>query len=547
MHSEYLLNIIGDFATDIWTLDGRINQKNMRPIESFWRLYEKISEQKSLDIFYEILETLQMILQNLKSTNTQIPYIYPHLHKKNSEQPLFDRLSPNPKTIGKNDAKIYQIQNYIDCMILPGIAFYLHSLYRDKESLNLYKELESKNTHNSDFWSFFGDTLWHNRFYQDAYNAFMKSNAISQNPNALFSCSKMLLQLLDDEEMYMEGLALYENRLALIRDDRKDLVFSMPHYKALCNALKADENALRDKVIFVISEQGYGDTIMFSPALAKLCQIAKKVLFMPQSSLFRLFDYALESIKAKEPNSVFKNLHIIGSLPKDTIYDNKDGKYEQKELEFQKQSARLEYGFDYVAPICSLPYLLKMSLDEWIAFPRPLLPIKRETKNQAKNPPKIAIFWHTNSSGNYERFKRDCPLEIITNAFINSPYSLVSFQVREKVNGKLEDFIVPTFMQNRGENLKDWQDTFESLSDIDMIISIDSALAHLGLSIGIPTLVLLPLKFDWRWGNIEYPKSPFYPHAHLVVFDSNPHDSKMLKRNKSTSHKIRKIADEILS
>ena len=122
----------------------------------------------------------------------------------------------------------------------------------------------------------------------------------------------------------------------------------------------------------------------------------------------------------------------------------------------------------------------------------------------------------------------------------------MSFQVREKVNGKLEDFIVPTFMQNRGENLKDWQDTFEALSDIDMIISIDSALAHLGLSIGIPTLVLLPLRFDWRWGRIEYPKSPFYPHAHLVVFDSNPHDSKMLKRNKSTSQKIRKIADEIL-
>lgn len=552
LHSDYLLNIVGDFATDIWTLDGRIDQKTMRPIESFWRLYEKISEQKSLDIFYEILERLQKIVENLNSTNKQIPYISPHSHKRNNEQPLFDRLSQNPKTIGANDAKIKQIQNYIDCMILPGIAFYLYSLYRDRESLNLYKELESKNTHNSDFWSFYGDTLWQNRFYQEAYNAFMRSNAISQNPNALFSCSKMLLQLLDDEEMYMEGLALYENRLALIRDDKKDLVFSMPHYKALCNALQADENALRDKVVFIVSEQGYGDTIMFAPALAKLCQIAKKVLFMPQSNLFRLFDYALKSIKSKEPQSVFENLHIIGSLPKDKIYENKDGKYEEKELEFQKPSARLGFEFDYVAPICSLPYLLKMSLDEWLALPRPLLPIKRESNAKreskaTKTTLKIAIFWHTNSSGNYERFKKDCPLEIITNAFENSPYSLVSFQVRERVNGKLEDFIVPDFIQNRGENLKDWQDTFEGLSDIDMIISIDSALAHLGLSIGIPTLVLLPLRFDWRWGDIEYPKSPFYPHAHLVVFDSNPHDSKMLKRNKSTSQKIRKIADEILA
>ena len=105
---------------------------------------------------------------------------------------------------------------------------------------------------------------------------------------------------------------------------------------------------------------------------------------------------------------------------------------------------------------------------------------------------------------------------------------------------------MPSFMQNRGENLLDWQDTYESLSDIDMIVSIDSALAHLGLALEIPTLVLLPLRFDWRWGRLESPKSPFYPHAHLLVWDSNQHDEKMLKRNKSTIQNIRKICDRVL-
>lgn len=554
LHSKWCLS--EQDLQDMFDTNGTLNLIAVRAIENLWRQYEKISEQKCLEIFYEILHRLEDILANLKSTNKQIPYTSPNDSLPDMCQPLEERLTPLPRTTYQNDKQIKHLSAYINCVIRPGIAFYLYCLYRDKESISLYSELERFNQTNSDFWSFYADALWHSGDYQQAYNAFQKSINLRRSAGALFSCGKMLLQLLESEEIYKEGLALYEHRLAVLNETSKGKrAFSLSHYEACRQDLARDKNALYGKVVFVYAEQGYGDTIMFSPALAKLCAIAKKVLFFPQSQLFRLFDTSLEMLK-NNGNKDFENLHIIGSLPRDKNHN--DSKVNPKLTAYQKRSARLSgYEFDYAVPICSLPFLMDMSLQEWQSLPRPIVPILRKdssgkdfhskdssAKSSAKK--KIALFWHTNSSGNFERFKRDIPLEILECAFGDSPYEIISFQVREVINGKKEDFIVPSFMQNRGENLLDWQDTYEALSDIDMIVSIDSALAHLGLALGIPTLVLLPIRFDWRWGRLESPKSPFYPHAHLLVWDSNQHDEKMLKRNKSTIQNIRKICDKVL-
>ncbi|ETD24082.1 glycosyltransferase family protein [Helicobacter macacae] len=543
LHSKWCLS--EQDLQDMFDANGNLNPSAIRAIESLWRLYEKSSEQKCLEIFYEILRTLEGILANLKSTNEQIPYTSPNDSLPDMCQPLQERLTPLPRTIGQNDKQIKHLQGYINCMILPGIAFYLYCLYRDKESLNLYSELERFNQANSDFWSFYADTLWHSGAYQQAYDAFQKSISLRKNASALFSCGKMLLQLLESEEIYKEGLALYEHRLALLNETAKGKwALSLSHYEACRQDLARDKNALYGKVVFVYAEQGYGDTIMFSPALAKLCAMAKKVLFFPQSLLFRLFDTSLEMLK-NNGNKDFENLHIIGSLPRDK--NHKNSEVNPKLTAYQKESARLSgYEFDYAVPICSLPFLMDMSLQEWQSLPKPIVPISRKDSSAKSSAKKIALFWHTNSSGNFERFKRDIPLEILECAFRDSPHEIISFQVREVINGKKEDFIIPSFMQNRGENLLDWQDTYEALSDIDMIVSIDSALAHLGLALGIPTLVLLPIRFDWRWGRLESPKSPFYPHAHLLVWDSNQNDEKMLKRNKSTIQNIRKICDKVL-
>ena len=49
--------------------------------------------------------------------------------------------------------------------------------------------------------------------------------------------------------------------------------------------------------------------------------------------------------------------------------------------------------------------------------------------------------------------------------------------------------------------LNDFVDTYEIVSELDLVISIDTAVAHLAASMGKPTIVLLNKRYDWRWGN----------------------------------------------
>lgn len=64
---------------------------------------------------------------------------------------------------------------------------------------------------------------------------------------------------------------------------------------------------------------------------------------------------------------------------------------------------------------------------------------------------------------------------------------------------------------------RDWTDFTDSaamVDNLDMVISIDSAVIHLAGALGKPTWVLLPPNPDWRW-LLEREDSPWYPTMHL--------------------------------
>ncbi len=66
-----------------------------------------------------------------------------------------------------------------------------------------------------------------------------------------------------------------------------------------------------------------------------------------------------------------------------------------------------------------------------------------------------------------------------------------------------------------GPHLADFADTAHALSRLDLLLSVDTAPAHLAGALGIPTLLLLPHVPDWRWmeGRTD---SPWYPTMQLV-------------------------------
>jgi len=60
-----------------------------------------------------------------------------------------------------------------------------------------------------------------------------------------------------------------------------------------------------------------------------------------------------------------------------------------------------------------------------------------------------------------------------------------------------------------------WLDTASTLSGLDAVVSVDTAIAHLAGAMGIPAIVLVPHAPDWRWA-LREPSTPWYPSARLV-------------------------------
>lgn len=65
-----------------------------------------------------------------------------------------------------------------------------------------------------------------------------------------------------------------------------------------------------------------------------------------------------------------------------------------------------------------------------------------------------------------------------------------------------------------GAELHDFSDTAALIESLDLVISVDSAVAHLAGALGKPVWILLPYVADWRW-LLEREDSPWYPSARL--------------------------------
>ncbi|VEJ06491.1 glycosyltransferase family 9 protein [Campylobacter lari] len=217
---------------------------------------------------------------------------------------------------------------------------------------------------------------------------------------------------------------------------------------------------------------------MYARCLEKLCQIASKVLFAPQSAMYEMFKNQLKELNKQ--NNFFTNLKILKDFPSE---------------------------FDYAIPICSLPLFCDIKLDEISKLRTPIIALEKPN-NKIK---KIGIFWFTPNAVNSDLL-RNIDFVFLFNTLSKLNYKIMSFQI-----DGIEGLVLPKEVENRGVRLKNWSDTLENLKDIDCMISIDSAIAHLTLALNIPTIVLLAPRFDWRWGKFENQKSCFWPRANLIT------------------------------
>jgi len=80
--------------------------------------------------------------------------------------------------------------------------------------------------------------------------------------------------------------------------------------------------------------------------------------------------------------------------------------------------------------------------------------------------------------------------------------------------------------------LSDFYETAKIVKRLDLVITIDSAVAHLSASVGVKTWILLPFIPDWRW-MLKRTDSPWYPTAKLFRQKNSKGWTPVLKRVKS--------------
>ncbi len=69
-----------------------------------------------------------------------------------------------------------------------------------------------------------------------------------------------------------------------------------------------------------------------------------------------------------------------------------------------------------------------------------------------------------------------------------------------------------------GEALKDFTDTAALIGALDLVISVDTSVAHLAGALAKPVWIMLTYVPEWRW-LLERADSPWYPTARLVRQD----------------------------
>jgi hypothetical protein len=77
----------------------------------------------------------------------------------------------------------------------------------------------------------------------------------------------------------------------------------------------------------------------------------------------------------------------------------------------------------------------------------------------------------------------------------------------QKISGMLN-------LINLGEEFKDFSDTTAVIANLDLVITVDTAVAHLAGAMGKPVWVLIPYVPDWRW-MLDREDSPWYPTMRL--------------------------------
>ncbi len=236
-----------------------------------------------------------------------------------------------------------------------------------------------------------------------------------------------------------------------------------------------DGSDLNGQTILLRCEQGLGDAIQFVRYAAIVQQKGGKVIISCYQELKRLFKQipGIEQVAVR-----------MDELP-----------------DFQLQ-----------APLMSLPHILGTNLENIPAnVPYLAAPPHWQFSLNSDDNFKVGIVW-AGSSEHLKDFQRSLDLSYFLKLLDIPGVSFYSLQ--KQVSAGDLTLLTQISVRDLSDNLNDFADTAAVISQLDLVICADTAVAHLAGALGKPVWILLCFMPDWRW-MLHREDSPWYPTARL--------------------------------
>lgn len=168
---------------------------------------------------------------------------------------------------------------------------------------------------------------------------------------------------------------------------------------------------------------------------------------------------------------------------------------------------------DWACSLLDLPGVWKTDLES-IPGDCPYLPAR--PRPRLLLPPtgqcRVGIVWAGSPSQVRDR-ERSCRLDNFAPLFELPGTEFVSFQVGPRA-GDLRESGWRALVSQAPEEVVPFEATADALAEVDLVITVDTALAHLAGALGRPVWTLLAFAPDWRW-MLGRDDTPWYPTTRL--------------------------------
>lgn len=446
-------------------LVNTVTQKNQLLTQAAFLFQSKDDYEKAAFYYKQILETnlvslstlnnYALTLQKLKNYTESLELFFKALEIDNNNPSILFNIGITYYLFGDlNKSLDYYKQaiqispNNIDYK--SNLAILYQELEEYEKSESIYLEIINK-SNESKYLTDLGVCYYHQGKYEKAKNIF--EEVLKKEPfNTHAQWYKTFILYLQSE--YDKGFT-FINSVNFLENNFKDIYNSKPLWKG---------QDIEYKTLLIDCDGGLGDSIQFLRYVNSYIEKGSNIIIACQKELFNLLK---ESI----------NCTII---LKDEIPKTK---------------------YDFYTNILSFIYLFNFK-----EIPKPLnLNLKRDSKDIFeknnieidKKKYNIGIVW-ASKSNTKTTLKRSLTLNDFNFLSEFESINIFSFQKGEAEKQlwlKNDNKII-----NLSPYINDMLDTANFILNMDLIITVDTAVAHLASSMNKKTFILLPFSPDWRWG-----------------------------------------------